>query len=218
MRKNTPYQPPLFDMDALMEECAREAVKRTAWHGAPLHYTTDYYTPQDLADAFDRYIAENGNFGCVPRSHMWRYSTRIGEAPAAHVVRDGHELWRFDADGSCDQRDHHHEDGDLPGRYMYQAICPPCGWHAIGGETEVAEAWHDHAMPGWRDLPMIPAKISAMSDEKRRRLALDTWLLTHYPLAWQREGSPIFTARKNGGMRAYQVGYPYNGYNFGREV
>lgn len=212
---NIPYQPELFDMD----EYAREAVRATPWHGAPLCYTADYHTPQELIEAYDRYIAENGRFGCAVRSHMWRYQTRAGEQPQASVLRDGHELWTFSADGRCDEADHHHEDGELPGGFMYQAICPPCGWHLIGQETEVVEAWHDHAMPGWRDLPMIPAKIADNTNEKRQRLALDTWLLTHYPTAWQREGSPIITPRRGArGMRAYVVSYPYHGYNFGREV
>jgi len=40
----------------------REAVAATPWHGAPLAYTTDYYTPDELRAAFERYRAERDAF------------------------------------------------------------------------------------------------------------------------------------------------------------
>ena len=40
-----PYQPELFDTEALR----REAIAATPWHGAPLTYTTDYYRPEEQA-------------------------------------------------------------------------------------------------------------------------------------------------------------------------
>ena len=44
-------------MDALFDlaEFEREAVAATVWDGAPLSYTTDYYSPAALDAAFDRY-------------------------------------------------------------------------------------------------------------------------------------------------------------------
>ena len=66
----------------------REAVAATAWDGAPLAYTTSYYSPAELDAAFDRYRAEFGGFGCIPRSHMWhRNSYNQGERAATD---DGH--------------------------------------------------------------------------------------------------------------------------------
>ena len=49
----------LFDL----AEFEREAVAATAWDGAPLAYTTSYYSPAELDAAFDRYRAEFGGFG-----------------------------------------------------------------------------------------------------------------------------------------------------------
>ena len=55
-------EPALFDL----ADFEREAVAATPWHGAPLTYTTDYYTPEELRAAFERYRAERGDFGCIP--------------------------------------------------------------------------------------------------------------------------------------------------------
>ena len=96
---------------------------------------------------------------------------------------------------------------------MYQTICPGCGWHAINGsDARVAQAWHDHAMPGWRDLPIVPLEISQMVDDRKRRLKLQAWLMTHYPATWQRPGSPI-TTQVGVGSRSC-LPHPYGGYRF----
>ncbi len=43
----------------------------------------------------------------------------------------------------------------------YQANCAPCRWHHLAPDSEaVVEAAHDHAMPGWRDLPVMPFTFS----------------------------------------------------------
>ncbi len=168
----------LFDMD----ELGRAAVAATPWSGVPLTYSAEYATPDALDAGMERYRAEFGHFGCLPRSHMWRrdyyYPTLIAEAV-------GHELHFFKADGRCDISDHDHSSAPLPGRLISQANCPQCRWHHIGEEREVVEAWHDHAMPGWRDLPVLP--IDTKSDLK--------WARETYPAQWQFEGAPIQTVR-----------------------
>lgn len=52
----------LFDL----ADFEREAVAATPWRGAPLTYTTDYYTPEELRAAFERYRAERGDSGASP--------------------------------------------------------------------------------------------------------------------------------------------------------
>lgn len=41
-----------FDIQALIDEATLEAAG--PWQGAPLGYTSDYYTPTELAEAFER--------------------------------------------------------------------------------------------------------------------------------------------------------------------
>lgn len=82
-------QPMLFDMDQLH----REAVAATPWSGAPLAYTTDYWTPEELDAAWERYIAENGNHGCIPGSHMWHHAvTAPGGWGVPPLVFEEHEM------------------------------------------------------------------------------------------------------------------------------
>ena len=40
-------------------------------HGAPLHVTTGYYTPDELTAAFARWQQIHGRVGSIPDSHMW---------------------------------------------------------------------------------------------------------------------------------------------------
>ena len=193
----------LFDMDQL----ARAAVAAHAVGGAPLGYTTDYYAPEDLDAAWDRFIAEFGNFGCIPRSHMWhRAPCAPGGLMFAPLVFHGHELVIFNASTRCDIAEHDHSAAPLPGDYHmeYQGICAPCGWHAIADENGVVEAWHDHAMPGWRDLPVRPANL--------KPAAAKAWLES-YPTAWQEPGSPIRTLRTGEGTRHVPGRSPWGGYD-----
>lgn len=110
-------QDPLFDMDDL----AREALLATPWAGAPLAYTTGYWTPADLTAAFDRYQAEYGHVRSVPRSHMWHTDTT-----RTPLVLDAHELHVFTAAAHCSFEDHDHSAHPLPGEHLYQANCPRC--------------------------------------------------------------------------------------------
>ena len=166
----------LFDL----AEFEREAVAATAWDGAPLAYTTSYYSPAELDAAFDRYRAEFGGFGCIPRSHMWhRNSYNQGERAATD---DGHELHMFYADAWCKEADHDHSADPLPGGGRYQAVCPGCAWHVISErENDAVEAWHDHALPGWRSLPIMPRPAAAATDEKKARAAAAKWCAANYP-------------------------------------
>jgi len=193
----------LFDMDQL----AREAVAATRWEGAPLTYTTDYYAPEELDAAWARYIAEHGNFGCIPSSHMWH---RAPCAPGGLIVDAlifrGHELVIFTANTWCNAAEHDHSAAPLPEGYRmcYRGICAPCGWHAISDENGVVEAWHDHAMPGWRDLPVRPAGLTPAAEK--------VWLEA-YPGDWQAPGAPIRTPRSTGGTRHVPGRSPWGGYD-----
>lgn len=198
----------LFDL----AEFEREAVAATAWDGAPLSYTTAYYSPAELDAAFDRYRAQFGNMGCIPRSHMW--SRNQWNAGARVVTEDGHELHTFHADTSCRETDHDHSAAPLPQGGGYLAICPGCAWHVVTDtENEGVEAWHDHAMPGWRALPVMPQLTSDRTDEKKNRAAAAKWCAKTYPAEWQRPGSPIRTVRGPYGGRHVEARSPFGGYD-----
>lgn len=186
-----------FDIEAMIDEATLEA--DGPWNGAPLGYTPDYYTPEELSAAFDRYVLENGRFGCLIYSHMW--APAIARSP---LVIDRHELHVLHANTSCERPEHRHP--DLANEGGSQANCPTCRWHVIDhDENNVIEAWHDHAMPGWRDLPTLPNGLS----EKVKR----AWLEEHYPPQWQTGGAPVLTLRTGIGTRHVDRRSPFGGYD-----
>ncbi|WP_282072367.1 DUF6349 family protein [Janibacter hoylei] len=191
-----------FDIQALIDEATLEAAG--PWQGAPLGYTSDYYTPTELAEAFERFILENGHFNCLARSHMWR--PLLTQRP---LVVAGHELHALMAMTRCSHEDHDHEDLSAAGGY--QANCPNCRWHVIAAdEDSVIEALHDHAMPGWRDLPVMPGEVN----EKSRR----AWVEEHYPAEWQFIGAPVLTVRARNATRHVEGRSPFGGYDLCAEV
>ena len=197
-------QPALFDPD----ELRRLAIVETPWEGVPLTYVTDFYPVADLLAAFDRYTTEHGHFGCVARSHMWH-----SFYPSDPIVFGGHELVILTASADCRQVDHDHSASPLPGDLMYQAICEPCVWHVIlNDENSAVEAWHDHAMPGWRDLPLLPERLAQFRTPGQRAAAA-AWVEANYDDAWQRPGVPVRTARAQGMTRHVAGRSPFGGYD-----
>ena len=92
------------------------------------------------------------------------------------TVTEGHELHIFHADTRCRESDHDHTAAPLPDDLTSQGICPACRWHMIDrSEGAIVEAWHDHAMPGWRELPVLPGKLAGhqISDPSGRFEAYD---------------------------------------------
>jgi len=162
-----------------------------------------------LDAAFNRYQLEQGHSGCIPRSHMWNRSVLQEES----ITASGHTLEMFTADTRCEEADHGHTGENLPGRYLHQAICNACDWHAIGDENRVVEAWHDHALPGWRQLPILPddlrGRIGGTTTKNRRAMA---WLEENYSADWRQSGSPIRTRRSAPGNRHVPGYLRFGGY------
>ena len=49
---------------------------------------------------------------------------------------------------------------------MYQPICKPCEWSGITDrENDAVEMWHDHALPSWRELPIVPSRLRLMDKD-----------------------------------------------------
>lgn len=138
---------------------------------------------------------------------------------ADHITDHGftfgsHEFVLMDADGGSEcPAGHDHADSPLPGTLMYRAICAPCRWHEISDEANaVIDAWHDHAMPGWRGLPEFPLKLSH-AETRQQKAAAKAWITDHYPTEWQQPGVPVRTMRQPMGTRHVAGRSPLGGYD-----
>lgn len=190
-----------FDFDELAREDARAQVHE--WQGAPLHFTTDYYPPGELVEAFEHWTFLYGHFDSYAQSHMWHR----GIAHDGVTVLGEHSGEMF----SADLRAGRGEEG--PGDLLAQMICEPCEWHVIAaGENAAVEAWHDHALPGWRDLPVVPQQIRVRNESGLTRIA-QTWIRERYPEQMQVPGAPIITERDPRGTRHVPGYSPWGGYD-----
>lgn len=207
-----------FDIDTLIHQAAVDAAP--AWNGAPLRYHEEYRTPAELDTAWERWVFEHGTFGCVPSSHMW-HRDRLRDGFEFEQAADGpvHGFAFYTADTRCsdwgtDKHRHDHAAGELPDELMHQIICAPCQWRAIShNENTVVEAWHDHALEGWRELPVIPRKLAEHDHERNKLAKLNSWLEEHYPTEWRKVGYPVITERHGIGTRHVPGRSPFGGYD-----
>lgn len=166
------------------------------WNGVPLgRLVTDYHHPDELDAGWRRWIEINGHFNSIFLSKMWRRSYTV-----PHAVIGAHTLDQFDVDLRCAAGAHDAERDRLGlglgricqcvGESTTQIICAVCSWHHIGTEHDAVEAWHDHAFPGWRDLPIIPAKLRGTMGATKMTPKLEEWLEENYPAAFRIPGAP----------------------------
>lgn len=206
----------LSDMiDDLIHEA--DVASLPEWDGAPLHFTTARHTPDELRAAFARWQQVHGRLGSIPSSRMW-HDALIG---GGRGIRE-HTIARFHADTRCQWYLHEQSQpgadrvacycvGDL----LTQFICEPCGWRHIGTEHDCVLAWHDHALPGWRDLPALPGKLRGQMGTKLTP-KVQTWLEDNYPPEFLIEGAPIITLRESRLVGRAIPGYsPLGGYDIG---
>jgi hypothetical protein len=142
---------------------------------------------------------------------MWHQAIA---APDGFHLGD-HTFYLFTADLRCEPWKHSEPHGDClcVGDLAYQSICAPCGWHAIASdENSAVEHWHDHALPGWRDLPVVPARLRK-TDAIGLPKATRRWIEEHYPDAMQITGAPIITERSSMGTRHVPGRSPWSGYD-----
>lgn len=197
-----------FDIDALIHEAAAEAAP--PWQGAPLHFTTGYHSSGDLDAAFAHWQFLHGPFNSYALSHMWHRAIAVPGGVA--VAEHGFDL--FTAELRCLADDHHrHGACACIGEMLYQVVCEPCELHQItAGENTAVEFWHDHAIPGWRDLPIVPARIP-LSDGAGLTKTARAWIIEHYPPSMQFTGAPIITERTGIGTRHVAGRSPWGGYD-----
>jgi len=196
-------------IDALIHEADLDAAG--PWAGpAPLHFTSGYQHPDDLDAAYARYQFEHNRFACSPRSHMWHRAICGGTLRLDH-----HALDTFTADLRCPPDAHPRGTGPCVcvGDLIHMTVCANCRWHAIGAENDTVEAWHDHAFPGWRDLPILPDKLRGTAGKRNATGKLDDWLTAHYPDLFRVPGAPVRTQRSGLGTRHVPAHSPYGGYD-----
>ena len=196
-----------FDIEGMLHEAAVESTPE--WRGAPLHFTTVYYPPAELDAALDQWMFLHAH----DKTHvnMWRHSITVPDN--AQVA--GHGFALYTTDLRCEPWKHsdRHESCQCVGDLMYQAICEPCEWNAITDHENVAvELWHDHALPGWRELPIVPSRLRAM-DTDRMSKATKNWIAEHYPKSMQVPGTPMITERRPFGTRHVPGRSPWGGYD-----
>lgn len=190
-----------FDFTELEREGARGRLHE--WDGAPLHFTMEFHPAADLDAAFEHWKFLHGRFGSHGRSHMWHR----GVADGFGIQVNEHRIDLFHADLSPEY------DAAGPRGDLTMALCEHCRWHLISeSESEVVEAWHDHALPGWRELPVIPGSIRVRSEKGLTKQA-HAWIAEHYPAHMQIQGAPIITERSTFATRHVPGLSPWGGYD-----
>lgn len=188
-----------FDFDEFAREDARAVLHE--WSGAPLHFTSDYYPPGMLDEAFAHWQFVFGHQGSIPNSHMWH---RGGHGPVEFGEHHG-EVY------SVDLRPTPGMEG--PGDLLFKILCEPCEWQSeAGSENDAVESWHDHAVPGWRDLPVVPRQVRVRNESGLTKVGL-RWIEQRYPEGMQVPGAPIITERGAYGTRHVPGYSPWDGYD-----
>lgn len=198
-----------FDIEGMIHEAAVAAAP--AWRGAPLHFTTAYYPPAELDAAFEHWKFLHKLDNAHAESRMWHRAITV---PGGVDVGE-HFFDFFSADLRCDpwRQDKPHHDCSCVGDLSYMAICEPHDWHVIAGDENAAvEGWHDHAFPGWRDLPIVPIRLRD-TDKIGTSKATRQWIERHYPKTMQTVGAPVITERRPYGTRHVPGRSPWGGYD-----
>ncbi len=122
------------------------------------------------------------------------------------------------ADLRCGLPEHDHGDDCLcVGDLVYRGFCRGCDWEAHdvhGRENRAAADALDHAHPGWRDSPVVPALACDSSNKAKA-----TWVRRAREAYGDRpEGWPIITDRRGIGSRAVPGRSPWGGYDVAVET
>ena len=195
-----------FDIEGILHEAAVAAAPQ--WSGAPLHFTTDYYSPIELDEAFAHWKFLHHLDRSWHGSRMWHRGVTVSGG-------NGHDFDFFSTDLRCEPWEHPASDQGCRcvGELMYQAICNPCEWHVItDAENLAVEEWHDHAFPGWRELPLLPLRLRNVEKPGITRSAT-AWTQDHYPPSMQVPGAPVITERAPMGTRHVPGRSPWGGYD-----
>ncbi len=117
----------------------------------------------------------------------------------------------------ADLRCEHYRTCSCVGDLLYRGACFACTWEGPAGDSEnaAAEDAHDHAWPGWRDLPLVPRRPEAGTSTKQKT-SMARWIDSVddlYPPGWLAAGGPIRTARAGVGTRHVPNHTGFGGYD-----
>lgn len=195
----------LFDLEILTAEAARD--NAPAWAGPSLRYTNSFLSPSVHAAVSARNALENPTWSRDRLSgswHPWITHTDF------QTVDHDYAMLCVDLRCRCFMKRDLENDRDTKcscvGDLMFQTICTRCEANFVtDNEKTAVEAWHDHAFPGWRDLPVIPP---TRSDAARA-----TFIEVNYPEAWKVQHAPIRTTRLKYGTRHVPGRSPWGGFD-----
>ncbi|WP_185845341.1 DUF6349 family protein [Nonomuraea sp. WAC 01424] len=107
---------------------------------------------------------------------------------------------------------------DAEAHTRYRSLCPRCGHEgpARSHERAAVEDGHDHAFPGWRELPALAPPPHNASPAVQRRW--EAAAAAAYPSGWFESGGPVITYRSRYGCRHVPCRAPGGGYDMGREM
>lgn len=106
------------------------------------------------------------------------------------------------------------------GGYLLMVQCDSCQWRSVQrNESAAIAAWHDHAWPGWRALPIVPAYVKRSGRNFSIANELTDWVTEHYPESWKAApNAPIITQRAGRGTRSVPGRSPWGGYDLSRSI
>jgi len=160
-----------------------------------------------------------GHFDCHRRSHAWHptavWFDKIESTPVCRpaVLTAALHCNHYGVECLC------------VGDTVYRGACLRlhCTWEGPlrDGENAAAEDAHDHAWPGWRELPLVPRRPDTASNSQKTSAALRHWM-SHvnavYPAGWLQSGGPIRTRRNTYGTRHVPNHTGFGGYDLCGEI
>lgn len=197
----------------------REYFTRDEWEAARPFFTRDRrHWSRGAGMMFDRNPA-----GC----ELVEYA---GDLRCSTMVHGDRMFWRqaspmhfWEKYPDCDQ----HPRCECVGTQVTLIVCERCSWHVVDSGHAAVLAWLDHAWPGWRELPIIPAELtppaggaliprngSPNPDDVKAGKAAHAWAVEHYPAEWQTANAPARAYRRKaehagGAIRGYS---PFGGF------
>lgn len=171
---------------------------------APSLFASTTRGVQERVAEFQAWCEEHDSFASYRRSHAW-----LPEISNSREARD----WSAALPSRCLPTVLHAnlQDCDHAGRrcydvggLVYRGACYGCTWESPsirGRVSEAVEDAHDHAWPGWRDLPIVPCRPDeeyARKAGRRKVSPRQEWedqVNGVYPADWLVAGGPIVTAR-----------------------
>lgn len=170
----------------------------------PPEPTFEVFPIEEYVRTREAWVKEHGLFNAAYRYPGWRIEPTgsLGDGGRGHT----HYLLSVYDDGALKHR----------------AICDACGWGTpVGTERETVALWHDHAWPGWRDLPVVPLDIAPRGGGMDLKRAYDKvaarrgcdWVQANYLTDWHVDRAPILSERSGYGTRDVPGYSPWAGFD-----